>query len=392
VPVLLIAPQPFYSDRGTPMNVREMCRVLGANGYSVDVVTYPHGADVEIPGVRIQRCLGIPGVREVPIGFSIRKLLLDVPLFFGVLTCWLRGRHAVIHGVEEGAFLALPIVLLGGARLIYDLDSLISDQLVYSGVVRAPLLVRAIRALERFALRRSAVAITVCRSLTDAARALVPEAVIHQIEDTPLPETLRAPDPRRVAELREEVGSGSRPVVLYTGNLEAYQGVDLAVGAMRELSAKGTPVCLVVVGGADPQREALARQIAVDGLDGEVRLVGPRPATEMADWMGLATILVSPRSRGENTPLKIYSYMASGKPIVATRRLTHTQVLSDETAFLCEPTASGMAAAIEAALTQPRDAQARGSAARRLAEREYSPASFARKLLAAYEAAYSGRC
>ena len=39
------------------------------------------------------------------------------------------------------------------------------------------------------------------------------------------------------------------------------------------------------------------------------------------------TCSVSPRSRGTNTPLKIYQYLRSGKPIVATRLLTHTQVL-----------------------------------------------------------------
>ena len=35
-------------------------------------------------------------------------------------------------------------------------------------------------------------------------------------------------------------------------------------------------------------------------------------------------MLVSPRSRGTNTPLKIYQYLRSGRPIVATRLLTHT--------------------------------------------------------------------
>ena len=50
-------------------------------------------------------------------------------------------------------------------------------------------------------------------------------------------------------------------------------------------------------------------------------------------------ILVSPRIRGTNTPLKIYSYLRSGKPIVATDLLTHTQVLSPDVARLVAPDA-----------------------------------------------------
>ena len=54
---------------------------------------------------------------------------------------------------------------------------------------------------------------------------------------------------------------------------------------------------------------------------------GERPADEIPAYLLAADVLVSPRSRGTNTPLKIYQYLRSGKPIVATRLLTHTQVL-----------------------------------------------------------------
>jgi len=72
--ILLVAPQPFYEPRGTPMNVREMCRVLCGAGHEVELATYPIGAPVSIPGLRIRRALCIPGIRQVPIGFSLRKL------------------------------------------------------------------------------------------------------------------------------------------------------------------------------------------------------------------------------------------------------------------------------------------------------------------------------
>jgi glycosyltransferase involved in cell wall biosynthesis len=77
-------------------------------------------------------------------------------------------------------------------------------------------------------------------------------------------------------------------------------------------------------------------------------------------------VLVSPRCRGENTPFKIYTYLASGRPLVATRIPTHTQLLDDTLAWLVEPTPEGLAFGI-------REALARKEEARERAGREASP-------------------
>ena len=82
--------------------------------------------------------------------------------------------------------------------------------------------------------------------------------------------------------------------------------------------------------------------------------------------------LVSPLSRGKNTPLKIYSYLRSGKPIVATRLLTHTQVLDDDIAMLTEPEPEAFAGGIVALLRDPKLAARLGDNARRRADEKYS--------------------
>ena len=77
-----------------------------------------------------------------------------------------------------------------------------------------------------------------------------------------------------------------------------------------------------------------------------------RPS-EIPAYLLAADVLVSPRSRGTNTPLKIYQYLRSGKPIVATRLLTHTQVLDDDTAILTGVSAAEFADGILSALENP---------------------------------------
>src|SRR3989337_787177 len=75
--VLVVAPEPFYEDRGTPIAVCQLLRALSQLAYHVDVLTYPVGRDVDIPRVRCLRSWNPLRVRQVPIGFSLRKLLLD---------------------------------------------------------------------------------------------------------------------------------------------------------------------------------------------------------------------------------------------------------------------------------------------------------------------------
>ena len=82
--------------------------------------------------------------------------------------------------------------------------------------------------------------------------------------------------------------------------------------------------------------------------------------------------LPTPRSSGTNTPLKIYQYLRSGRVIVATRLLTHTQVLSDEVAILTEPTADSFARGILTAIDDPAAARRIGDAAKLLADTRYT--------------------
>jgi glycosyltransferase involved in cell wall biosynthesis len=83
-------------------------------------------------------------------------------------------------------------------------------------------------------------------------------------------------------------------------------------------------------------------------------------------------VLVSPRSTGTNTPLKIYQYLRSGRVIVATRLLTHTQVLSDRVAILTDPTAEAFACGILRAVNEPSISRQLGEEARRLADTRYT--------------------
>jgi glycosyltransferase involved in cell wall biosynthesis len=352
-----------------------MVRALAAQGHEVELLTYPQGDDVAIPGVRHRRSLPLP-VGRVRAGASLAKLALDVPFMAQAFWRMARGRFDVVHAVEESAHLAAPLARLLGIPLVMDVDSSIPDQLRESGFARRGPLLWAAGALEGHALRHAAAVVTVCASLTDGVRRRAPSARVFQVEDPPL---VTAPADRAApaaAALAGSLGLDGRPVALYSGNFEPYQGVEMLADA-----AALVPEVQVVFMGGEPEQIARLR-----ARSGRAVFAGRRATDELPAFLGLASVLVSPRVSGVNTPFKIYTYLASGRPLVATRALTHTQLLDDTTAWLVEATPEGLAGGIRAALADPAEAARRAERGRALVEREYSEARHAEKVAAAYAA------
>jgi glycosyltransferase involved in cell wall biosynthesis len=388
--VLVIAPQPFFLVRGTPLNIKALVTALSEQGYAPDLLVYPLGEPVSVAGVRIIRSLRIPGIRSVPIGPSWTKVFLDVFVFFKALELVIRHRYVAIHGIEEGGFIAGMLARLTGVPFVFDMDSCMVDQLRQRRFLPTSWLLNFAAVLERNLISHADAVLTVCRALTDHARRYTYTSKIHQIEDFPL-ESSNSYDPELLNSLRHDYGIGeAEKVIVYTGNFEPYQGVDLLLEAYSRL-VKNNPACsqtrlMIVGGGGEGQSRfdscsAHAREL---GIESRVVFTGNRPGAEMGTFMQLADVLASPRTEGDNTPLKVYSYMASQTPIVATNISTHTQVLSSETAFLSEPNEEAFAEALMSALDDsPMGAmrvQRVVAAAKDLVDRRYNYREFRRRV------------
>jgi glycosyltransferase involved in cell wall biosynthesis len=377
--ILFLAPQPFFEVRGTPLAVLAMVRALSACGHEVDLLTFAQGEDIAVPGVVHRRSLALPVGRVKP-GASAAKMILDIPFIGHAKWRLVVGRYDVVHAVEEAAHLIAPMARVLRVPLVADVDSSIPHQLRYSGFARRGPLLWLAEGLERFALRGAVAAITVCRSLTEVVRATAPGTPVFQIEDPPLV-TGASTDSETIGALRSRLRLGSLPVVLYTGNLESYQGVDLLIDA----AARVEGASFLIVGGRPDEVVAMRGRAQTAGVADRIVFAGAQPPSELPLYLGLADILVSPRIEGTNTPFKLYTYMASGKPVVATRIESHTQVLGDDTAFLADPTAESLASAIREAVLHPAVAAARAASARALASREYSAERYLEKVRAAYD-------
>lgn len=380
--ILMIAPEPFFQPRGTPFSEFHRIRALTSLGHTVDLVTYPFGDDVEMAGLKIFRCARPPFVSRVRIGPSWAKLPLDLSLALSASWRALRGRYDAVHSHEEGGGIGVVLSALLGRPHLYDMHSSLPQQVSNFGYARASWLASVLGWLERLMIRRSRVVIVICQELEDAVREVdrvVPTVLIENASGDP-------PAVGAGREVREALGlDAETPVVLYTGTFEAYQGLDLLYAAMRRVSARVPAARLVMVGGEPGQVEAARREVAGHGLTDRVIFTGQKAPAEIPRYLDAATVLVSPRSKGTNTPLKIYQYLRSGRPIVATRLRTHTQVLGDEIAFLTEPSPEAFAEGIVHAIANPDEAIATGARARHVADTKYSDEAFIDKTRRALE-------
>jgi len=282
----------------------------------------------------------------------------------------------VIHAVEESVFPAAFMTLSGRRKLVYDMDSVMADQLIEKwGALRlaAPVL----RAVEGWAVRRADVVLPVCGHIASRAASYGPRGTVTVLEDVPLPGGGKS----EADDLRGLFGIDG-PFGLYVGNLESYQGIDLLLEGVARAGEESPTV--VVVGGDGRSVEAYRGRAGGLGVGDRVHFAGSRPVAQLEAYLRQADFLVSPRTKGVNTPMKIYSYMASGKPLLATAIDSHTQVLDDSCALIVSPDPEGIAGGLVKLATDTEYGARIGSAAARIAEEKYSLEAYRKKLLDAY--------
>lgn len=340
----MLAPEPFFEPRGTPFSEYHRIKVLGELGHRVDLVTYPFGADVELPNLRIIRSPRPPGLRRVPIGPSWSKLVLDALLVPTALRQARREAYDAIHSHEEAGLLGVWLSRRLGIPHLYDMHSSLPQQLTNFRFARNRLLRRAFEQMEDRTVFGSEVVITICRDLFDHVHAMGAGDRAVLIENV-MGGDVEEPPRLTPAQVRELWAiPSSAPLVLYTGTFEAYQGLDLLLDAMAMVAASRPDVRLLVVGGRPDQVERARSRAEATGSPAV--FTGYQPAREIPAFVAAADVLASPRIAGTNTPLKIYSYLRAGKPIVATDLLTHTQVLDGGVAVLVAPEPEAFAGAL----------------------------------------------
>lgn len=175
--ILFMAPEPFYQERGTPIAVDLLLRVLSERGARVDVLTYHEGRDVEYPHVSMHRIVSVPFVRNIRPGFSWRKVICDVFMFFKAIRLVSKNRYQLVHAVEESVFIAVIVKILFGIPYVYDMDSSLSEQMIDTYPWLRSFR-RVFERLEAVAVRRAKAVVSVSDVLAGKVQKYNPEKIV----------------------------------------------------------------------------------------------------------------------------------------------------------------------------------------------------------------------
>lgn len=371
---LVIAPQPFFTPRGTPLSVYHRTRIAAELGVEQDLLTYGEGEDVDIPNVRILRLPRLRLLEPIKVGPSYAKLLLDILMVFWTVALLLRRRYSFVHAHEEAAFFCTFLKPLFRFKLVYDMHSCLPQQLLNFGFTRSRLIIAIFKWLERMALASADAVITISPALASYALLRMRDPGRHiLIENSLLDEVRlkRGPDGSAPRVPLEPLPAG-RPIVAYAGTFESYQGIDLLLEAHASVVRERPDALLLLIGGSAESVRHHSEVAERLGILDHCRFTGVLTQTQARELLMGAALVVSPRTEGENTPLKIYELMASGVPLVATDVPSHTQVLNGDVCFLAPPEPEPLARALLQGLSNGEHGARVAAAAKERFARTYS--------------------
>jgi glycosyltransferase involved in cell wall biosynthesis len=383
--ILMISPQPFFEPRGTPISVYQRLEALSALGHEIDLITYHVGKDVEFPNVTIHRVRKVKMIQHVRVGPSRAKILLDLLVFFKAIQMLLMKRYDVIHSHEEAAFFSMFLAFVFRTCHLYDMHSVLSNQLTNFDFGNKRIFVKIFEFLERMVLKTCNAVITVGADLEEYVRSVDPNIRAVTIENIALHAYQTQVTPEDLMELKKKLNLDGRIPIVYTGTYERYQGLEMALDSIPIVTKQYPETIFIFVGAKNKQSREWTEIAREQNLQDHVLFLDVVSPEESMVFLTYASVLISPRLNGTSTPLKIYSYLHSGKPIVATNITSHKQVLSPEIAMLVEPNKEAFAEGIIRVLQDAELAECLGNNAHQYALEKFNYQSYITKVSQIYQ-------
>ena len=379
--VLVIAPTPFFGDRGCHVRIYEEVHGLTSKGVDVLVVTYATGR--ELPDVRTRRSVPLPGVRASALGPSYGRPLLDLLLVGTALRAARQfGPHVIHAHLHEGILIGAMLRRFTGIPLVADLQGSLTAELLDHEFLRGGgLAARLVTRLERWLVRQpDALLVSSAAGLPLlVGQGALPDRVISLPDGVDLQQFRpRAPD----ESLLTELGLRGKRVVVYLGVLTEYQGVDTLIEAIPEVPRAAPDAHFLIMG--YPNGARYRAIIASRGLERWVTLPGRVPYSDVPHWLSLGAVAVSAKRSLTEANGKLLNYMACGLPVIATDTAVNRELLGDDGVYVSVGDSHALATQLAELLQAPDRQRTLGSALRRRAEARFGWAVLAEDLMGVY--------
>ncbi len=378
--IMMLAPNPFFVDRGFSVRVYEEARALRDLGHDVTIVAYHCGRDLD--GFRIYRSWPVPWYGEEATGGSLHRLYIDLLLLARAMRAVRLERPDILHGhIHEGAMVGLFSRLLWKAPVVLDAQEgmvrALEDKRFFRGLKRP--LRPVFRMIEKWINHRVNLLFTSTENMEeDLLRDFrVPrERIVRTMDGVNADDLSPRPADRQLA---RQIGlPHDKRIIVFLGLLEPHQGVDCLVEAAQLTLGRRDDHHFLVMG--YPNVQAYRERVTKLGLDRHFTFTGRIDYGRAADYLALGDIAVSPKLIASEGNGKLYNYMAMALPIVAFERPADREILGESAVFCRVGDSHDLARGLLEALDDPQRCGQLGEAARKRVERQFSWTAVARKL------------
>jgi 1,2-diacylglycerol 3-alpha-glucosyltransferase len=318
--IAMLVPCPFPANHGTPGAIRELCGALGERGHKVEIVTYPL-CDERIPveGLVIHRVAALGANRKITVGPSWQRLGFDALLVPKLIQTIRNLRADIIHAHNfEGALAGFPARLITGRPLIYNAINTMIDELHTYDFIRPKVAAIGLARLLDFWVPR--LANYIIADTQQLYEFMLKQGIsTDRTEVVPSGVNVSMFSGKNGRQVRECYELRDKPLVIYTGTFDRFQGIDELIAAFPEVVSKSPNAILMLVGGTvnEAHSEHYRRRANELNIGGNV-IVTSAGFDQIPEYLAAADVAIVPRvcQTAGGIPTKLLNYMAAAKAIV----------------------------------------------------------------------------
>lgn len=327
----MIAPTPFFADRGCHTQIYEEIKALKKIGHEIILCTYGLGRDM--PGIETARCYNFPWYKKLSAGPTYTKILLLPFLACTAIKTIRRFNPDIIHAhLHEGAVIArFCKIFFPHKKYLFDMQGSLTGECLQHGFIKAGSLgFQAIKFLEKMIAGWFFVITQSDNMLSELKNLGVLPGRSANVKDGVDVDIFKPSSFDK--DLAEKLGIDQiKPRIIYMGLLEKYQGADIMFESFKKVAEKNGDVQFIIIG--FPNIEKYKDYCQKSGLEKNVLFLGRIEYGLLPKYLSLADVAVAPKIALTEGDGKIYNYMAMGLPTVAFNRGTSREILGETGIF-----------------------------------------------------------
>ena len=371
--ILVIAPTPFFADRGTHIRILEEALALERRGHDITIATYHIGRDVRAEidtKIDIRRILRLLfWYKKLEAGPDWQKLILDVMLIRKVFNLTRTKKPDIIHAhLHEGVLIGWvvkKILFWRKLKLVADFHGSLTKEMVSHGYLGAGLLKKIFTAVEKIIDNLGDSAITSSWENTEEIKSLRKDGKVETILDGVNLGYYAKIGDKEFLRRELEMPRGKK-IISYTGALVLNKGIQNFLDAIPLVLEKTKDVFFVIAGFPI---EGAERFVEEKGIKEYVRLVSPLNYFELPKILAASDAGVDPKdSSTRQASGKILQYMAAGIPVVCYDRENNRRYLEEGGFYASKDDAEGLAQAIIKCIEEEESAKQKGLINKKRAE------------------------